>query len=243
MTKKVFIGTAGWNIPATFKSHFPDEGTHLERYADVLHCVEINSSFYRDHQPKTYEKWANITPHNFRFSVKLAQRFTHETENFSTEDLWRCLAGYNELGDKLGVLLLQFPPSLPFDPFFLENLFESIRHSYLGPIVIEPRNSTWNCNEALELMMNFGVSKVVADPERCHITKRHIDYAGLTYLRYHGTPDIYRSSYSDEILKELKEKVAEAPKDLWIIFDNTTLGHATENALKLVGMTQRSLLS
>ena len=244
MNKKIYIGTAGWNIPRTTKDYFPEEGTHLERYADVLQCVEINSTFYRDHQVKTFEKWASMTPDTFRFSVKLNQRFTHETEKFNPQELAQVLEGYTALGEKLGVMLLQFPGTLPFDPFFIENLLESIRQSYLGSIVIEPRNNSWKCPEALELMKDFNVSKVVADPEKCEFSKRNIDYGGVSYLRYHGQPVIYRSSYGDEVLKELKEKILHSPRDLWVIFDNTTMGHATENALKLMNMTVRpSLLS
>ena len=50
------IGTAGWSVPKQYAGRFPGEGAHLERYARILNCVEINSSFYRPHQRKTYER-------------------------------------------------------------------------------------------------------------------------------------------------------------------------------------------
>ena len=49
----LYIGTAGWSIPSACASHFPAEGSHLERYAQVFNAVEINSSFYRAHLPAT----------------------------------------------------------------------------------------------------------------------------------------------------------------------------------------------
>lgn len=244
VNRRVYIGTAGWNIPTSTKNFFPHEGTQLERYADVLECVEITSTFLRDHRRETFARWASITPRSFKFSVKLSQRFTHQAGSFSSDDLERVLDGYNELEEKLDVVLLQFPPTQPFDPFFFENLLESVRHSFLGSLVIEPRHSSWHCKEAIELMQMFNVSKVVADPERCEFSKREsVDYGGVSYLRFHGTPDTYKSSYGDEVLRELKDKILSTKQDLWVIFEPTSFGHATENALKLKGMTSGAMLS
>jgi uncharacterized protein YecE (DUF72 family) len=71
MPHDIRIGTAGWSFPRTLED-FPAEGTGLERYAAVFNGVEINSSFYRPHQRKTYERWAASTPAGFRFAVKVA---------------------------------------------------------------------------------------------------------------------------------------------------------------------------
>ncbi|MFP3449077.1 DUF72 domain-containing protein, partial [Pseudomonas sp. SIMBA_067] len=84
---------------------FADEGTHLQRYASRFNAVEINSSFYRAHQPKTYERWAQSVPASFRFSVKVPKRITHELrlqrcETALDEFLEQCL----HLGEKLGCL-------------------------------------------------------------------------------------------------------------------------------------------
>jgi uncharacterized protein YecE (DUF72 family) len=59
---KVRVGCAGWSIPKRYAPWFPSSGTHLERYATRLPAVEINSSFYRFHQPKTYARWAASVP-------------------------------------------------------------------------------------------------------------------------------------------------------------------------------------
>ena len=73
-----YIGTAGWSLPAAHASAFPAEGSQLERYAAVLNCAEINSSFYRPHRPQTYERWAAGTPAGFRFAVKCPKQISHE---------------------------------------------------------------------------------------------------------------------------------------------------------------------
>jgi uncharacterized protein YecE (DUF72 family) len=58
----------------------------------------------------------------------------------------------------------------------------------------------------------------------------------LSYYRLHGSPRIYYSAYEPEFIKALAARVREDCTDgraVWVIFDNTTLGAATRNALEL----------
>src|SRR5687768_1118421 len=73
----MFIGTAGWSIPRAAGHRCDGDGTHLQRYARVFSCAEINSSFHRPHAAATYAKWAASTPPDFRFAVKLPKEITH----------------------------------------------------------------------------------------------------------------------------------------------------------------------
>src|SRR5687768_3338078 len=73
-----FVGTAGWSIPARLREQFETEGSTLARYASVFNAVEINSSFYRPHQPEVYARWAEATPPGFRFAAKIPQEITHD---------------------------------------------------------------------------------------------------------------------------------------------------------------------
>lgn len=72
-----FIATAAWSIPKTVAGRFPKAGSGLERYAAVFNGVEINSTFYRHHQKKTFERWASAVPAHFRFAVKIPREITH----------------------------------------------------------------------------------------------------------------------------------------------------------------------
>ena len=72
------VGCAGWSLPRAVWPEFPAVGTHLQRYAQRLNAAEINSSFYRPHQPGAYARWAASVPDNFRFSVKLPKTITHQ---------------------------------------------------------------------------------------------------------------------------------------------------------------------
>jgi uncharacterized protein YecE (DUF72 family) len=84
---RIFIGCAGWSIARAHAQAFPEAGTHLKRYAQLLPAVEINSSFYRPHRPQTYARWAASTPQTFRFAVKLPRAITHTHRLRDSEDL------------------------------------------------------------------------------------------------------------------------------------------------------------
>ena len=112
----VYVGTAGWSLGRPHAELFPRQGSHLVRYASQLNAVEINSSFYRPHRHSTYERWAGSVPSDFRFSVKVPKTITHERRLVDCDDhLSRFLAEVEGLGEKLGTLLVQLPPSFQFD--------------------------------------------------------------------------------------------------------------------------------
>ena len=124
----LLVGCAGWALASKDGSSFPGEGTHLERYARVFPCVEINSSFYRSHQEKTYLRWADSVPEAFRFSVKMPRTITHELRLQKCEVPLR--AFLNEvaaLGAKLGCILIQLPPSLALDVKTARGFFSLLR--------------------------------------------------------------------------------------------------------------------
>src|SRR5215211_5544964 len=112
----VRIGTAGWSIPRAVAAAFPGEGSHLQRYARVMNCAEIDSSFHRPHAAAVYEKWASSTADSFRFSVKVPRTITHDAQLKACRPLLdRFLAEIAGLGTRLGPLLVQLPPSLEFN--------------------------------------------------------------------------------------------------------------------------------
>jgi uncharacterized protein YecE (DUF72 family) len=229
----IYAGTAAWSIPKIAAQHFPIEGSHLERYSLRLNAVEINSSFYKDHKAKSYKRWADSTPDHFRFSVKLHKRFTHEC-NLEIEevDLMENLKDISALGEKWGALLLQFPKSQDFHFDHMKIFYRTIRKVFKGPVAIEARNLTWMSAEAVSLMKQYRVSKVIADPEKC---PGEVE-GEIKYYRLHGSPEIYKSNYEDDDLNNLYEEINHATTDVWCIFDNTTFGYATNNAVTIKDM-------
>jgi uncharacterized protein YecE (DUF72 family) len=232
----VHIGCAGWSIPRHHIDQFPVNGTHLNRYAQRLNAVEINTSFYRPHQPKTYARWAASVPENFRFGVKVPREITHECCLVETEQhLERFLDEVRELGEKLGPLLVQLPPSFELDDPCARQFFSVLRERFAGAVVCEPRHPTWFTLEAASLLERFQVARVAADPARVPAAAQPGGWSGLTYYRLHGSPRTYYSEYSAEYLTSLADQLSQRAISgpVWCIFDNTALGHAWRDAMDL----------
>jgi uncharacterized protein YecE (DUF72 family) len=237
----VRIGTAGWVIPKQHGALAPGEGSHLERYARVFNCVEINSSFYRSHRAATWARWAASTPDDFRFSVKLPKAITHEDKlSGGAEKIGAFFAEVSALGSKLGVVLIQLPPKLAFEDCPAAEFFEFVRERWQGDVALEPRNASWFTDEAEELLVRLRIARVAADPRRdgpvdANGLAAPGGWPGLSYFRLHGSPRTYYSPYDPSTLNSVA-LAAEAPTaeaSSWVIFDNTALGHAFADAVEL----------
>ncbi len=236
-SKLIRIGCAGWSLRSAQLDLFGDGDSHLSRYATRFDTVEINSSFYRPHQTRTYERWAASVPDDFRFSVKLPKTITHQARLVESEELIDRFAGeVVGLGKKLGGILVQLPPSLAFDNAVATRFFSALRKRLSAPIACEPRHATWFLPEARELWRSLGITRVAADPPRV-AEGAHPDGEGSwRYWRWHGSPRVYYSPYSDADLQGLALSVratVRSGRTAWCIFDNTTLGHATTDAIRL----------
>lgn len=226
----VWVGTAGWSVPAETKG----SGSHLSRYARMLRCAEINSSFYRSHRAATWARWAAETPANFRFAVKAPKSMTHELKLVGTEPiLSQFLIEIRPLGEKLGPVLFQLPPSLRFDPEAAKAFLEDVRHLFAGEVALEPRHESWLGVEADRMLRDFGVSRVAADPAKGGPQAAHPGGdPGLAYFRLHGSPRTYYSDYNEAFLGNLAGQLSGRER-AWVIFDNTAAGRAFPNSLRL----------
>jgi uncharacterized protein YecE (DUF72 family) len=232
----VYIGTAGWTIPRGHADRFPAEGQHLERYSAVFNAVEINSSFKRAHRPSSYPRWADSVPAAFRFSVKFPRAITHERRLADVDEpLDEFLEGVRQLGEKLGALLVQLPPSLAFDSRSADEFFGSLWQRFTGTVVVEPRHASWFAVDVDRFLAERSVTRAAADPARAAGADEPGGWQGVLYHRLHGTPAIYRSPYTREFLVQLASGLRRAPDvERWVIFDNTAEGQAVPNALDLM---------
>jgi uncharacterized protein YecE (DUF72 family) len=232
------IGTAGWTVPSRSAGHFPGEGSSLERYSTRFDCAEINSSFHRSHRPDTWRRWAESVPEAFRYSAKLSKEITHKRRlGDCSEPLAAALAEMEALGAKLEILLVQLPPSLAFEPAIAEPFLTELRGRWNRHIAVEPRHPSWFEAGPEGLLAGLRVARVAADPARVPAAAVPGGWRGLSYYRLHGSPVPYRSSYDDGRIETYAASLAAEPAPAWCIFDNTASGAATEDALKLKGLT------
>ena len=234
-----YVGTAGWAIPRLYAGHFPVSGSTLQRYASIFPGVEINSTFHRQHRPATYARWSDLTPADFRFSLKLSKVITHERKLLNVEEpLDGFLTHAHLLGEKLGPILVQLPPSLSFDADVATSFFESMRDRHTGPIVCEPRHPSWFTEEADESLKANRIGRVAADPAVVPAATEPGGWTDSTYYRLHGSPRKYFSRYEEESISRLADAVRKAPGEVWGIFDNTAGGAAAGDALNLLTAMQ-----
>lgn len=234
------IGTAGWSVPGALGDRFPAGGSGLQRYARVFNAVEINSTFYRAHRPATLERWAGAVPPGFRFSVKVPRTISHEAALADCDSLVDDFLGQLEaLGEALGPLLLQLPPSLPFDAERAGRVCDRLAGDGRRLLCCEPRHPSWFTPEADAWLAMRGVARVAADPPRHPEGGDPGGWRGLAYWRLHGSPRIYFSAYAPETLAALAARLTrERAQDLWCVFDNTASSAATPNALALRAMLE-----
>lgn len=229
------LGTAGWNVPRVCKERVGGVGSHLERYARVLNATEINSSFHKPHRRSTYEKWANATPDDFRFSVKVPKSVTHSS-HLAQGELDRFIEESAGLSAKLGVLLVQFAPRKMFIESDAEFLFRALQEKTSAALACEPRHVSWFTPEVGAWLGERRIARVAADPARGPDADLPGGWPSLRYFRLHGAPRIYYSAYDGAFLRSLKLRLgaASSSSETWCIFDNTAAGAAIENALDLL---------
>jgi uncharacterized protein YecE (DUF72 family) len=240
----VRVGCAGWSLPRETWPEFPEHGSHLQRYAARFNAVEINSSFYRPHQPATYARWAGSVPADFRFSVKLPKTLTHEKRLRGGEDLLDAFfEQVNCLGEKLGCLLVQLPPSLAFDAASAGDFLAGLRRRHAGDIALEPRHASWFTAPVDGLLKELKIGRVLADPVLFDAGRVPGGDPALVYVRLHGSPRMYYSAYAPDVLDALLVRLkstAASDASVWCVFDNTASGAAVPDALYLArGLARR----
>ena len=231
------VGCAGWSVPRQHARLFDAGDSMLARYATCFDLVEVNSSFYRAHRRKTWERWAESVPARFRFTAKLPQEISHERAlRACVTPLTRFLDEVGGLGDKLACLLLQLPRSRPLEARVAAGFFAQLRKRYTGGFAVEPRHASWFGAQAETLMQDYEVARVAADPALSAEAAVPGGHGRLRYWRWHGSPRMYYSDSPDAALQALAGMVrARAPRGAQriVVFDNTAHAFATANAARL----------
>ena len=238
------VGVAGWSVPSDHADLATGAGTHLQRYAGIFNAVELNRTFYALPRAATVKKWVECVPDQFRFSLKLSKRITHELKfQGAISALKEFIAIAQEFGEKLGPVLVQTPPSLEAGDHVIDFL-EQFRELFDRPIVLEPRHPSWAEIRTDARLKELRIARVAADPAKVPALATPGGDRSITYFRLHGSPRIYWSAYTDEMLAEWVQQVQEAERisrDVWVIFDNTARNAAFPNALEMRDRLMRSM--
>ena len=230
------IGTSGWHY-AHWEGIFYPKGLNkvqwLPFYVQHFNTVELNASFYRQPQARTFAHWKETTPIGFKFSVKVSRFITHIRRLRDVEDaLLKCYSSAAELGDKLGAFLYQLPPQMKADEstllYFLKQLKPSCHH------VFEFRNVSWFNDTIFRLLQAHKAGFCVMDMPGLNCPA--VATADYAYFRFHGASSKYSSNYSEAELSRWANKIRGLAKDIktfYIYFNNDHNAYAVINAARL----------
>jgi uncharacterized protein YecE (DUF72 family) len=168
----ILLGTSAFTASGWEGSFYP-RGMHsrdfLAYYATQLATVEVDSTFYGCPSARTVNNWADRTPEDFIFSVKVPQIITHE------KALINCDSEFEEfvktmdiLGPKLGPMVFQFPV---FDKwkFAKQDGFLAVLVPFLKKLptnhkfVVEIRNKNWLDARFADLLREHNVALALTD--------------------------------------------------------------------------------
>jgi uncharacterized protein YecE (DUF72 family) len=196
--------------------------------------VELNNPFYRLPSESTFDNWREATPPNFVFAVKASRFITHNKKLKDPQNaLDKFFPPVAHLGDKLGPILFQLPPSWKVNVGrlhdFLEILPRELRYTF------EFRERSWISEEVNAVLRKFNAAFCIYELAGYH-TPLQIT-ADFTYVRLHGPEQgKYQGSYSAEQLAQWADQIREWSKKLkavYVYFDNDQAGYAAQNAVTL----------
>jgi uncharacterized protein YecE (DUF72 family) len=204
----------------------------LSYYASRFPSVEINYTFRRFPTEKSVETWKAETPETFRFTLKANQRITHWKRLADTdEDVRDFLDRGRLLGDRLGTVLYQCPPTLQYDRGLIEAFV-----GYLPPApraAMEFRHPSWVA--ARDLLLEQGVAWCVAETDENDPGPDDLSWEPFGFLR------LRKTGYTDDELSAWVSRIRpplEAGRDVYCYFKHEDEGLSTKMADRL-----RSMLS
>ncbi len=224
------VPVAKYQFPEKFKSF-----SRLQYYATFYNSIEINSSFYKMPRGITLNKWAASVPDNFRFTFKLFQDVSHiKPFAVNEKEATLFLEAISNVRDKIGCLLIQFPPSLKVQSIeAIDQLLQFIRKASLNKtlrIAVEFRDKSWYQHAAYQMLEAYNATMVIHDKASVPSPMLKLR-TSLIYLRFHGPSGDYRGSYSDDFLYEYAGYI-----NTWLLegksvyaYFNNTMGDAFNN--------------
>ena len=231
MDGNLYLGTSGFAYDEWKHGVFYPEGLKnremLSYYASRFPSVEINYTFRRFPTVKSMETWRTETPETFRFTLKANQRITH----------WKRLADADQdvrdfldlgrlLGERLGTVLYQCPPTLEYDRGLIEAFV-----GYLPPApraAMEFRHPSWT--EARDLLLEQGVAWCVAETDENDPGPEDLSWEPFGFLR------LRKTEYSDEELRGWVDRIRpslEAGSDVFTYFKHEDGGASPKMAKRL----------
>ncbi|CAN5167629.1 DUF72 domain-containing protein [soil metagenome] len=182
----LYLGTSGWSYAdwegSVYRAGIP-AASRLAEYVRHYATVEIDSTFYGTPRAATVSRWREVAPDGFRFAAKFPREITHDNHLVGSQ---RAAEGFVKtmegLGDRLGPLLVQLPPSFDVEGFgvledFLDGLPAGFRYA------VEVRHKSWVRSDLANLLAERGVALTLIDyPGMPRMTEPTADFSYIRLL-------------------------------------------------------------
>jgi uncharacterized protein YecE (DUF72 family) len=182
----LYLGTSGWSYADWEGTLYPEalpSASRLAEYVKRFATVEIDSTFYGTPRRSTVQNWREVAPDGFLFAAKFPKEITHEQKLVDAEaEAQSFLHTMAELGDRLGPLLLQLPPSFEVEGMgvledFLERLPEGFRFA------VEVRHRSWLGSDLPEMLGERGAALTLIDyPSMPRMEEATADFSYIRWL-------------------------------------------------------------
>jgi uncharacterized protein YecE (DUF72 family) len=243
----LFIGTSGWQYKDWRGVLYPADvpvRSWLETYAEHFGTVELNNAFYRLPTRENFASWRDRVPPDFVIAVKASRYLTHIRRlKDPAEPVDRLLTHAAGLGDRLGPVLLQLPPTLRADPPLLDACLACFPPG--TRVAVEPRHDSWWTPETREVLSSRGTALCWSDIRAHPMTPlwRTADWA---YVRFHEGRATPWPRYGRRSLETWLDRVATAypeKADVYTYFNNDPGGAAVRDAVAFGRAAQRAGLT
>lgn len=234
------IGCSGYYYPQWKNKLYPkgvSQRNWLAYYSSIFNTVELNGTFYRQPKPADLKNRAAVTGEGFTFSVKMSRYITHVQRLKDRQTIvdfqTLILSG---LAHKLQHFLFQMPPTFHYSDENLATVIANVPH--LSQNVVEFRHISWWNDTVREALTS------------ANITFCNVDFPGLDtwfintsesfYLRLHGTPKLFVSSYNTPKLTRINAAIPNDVNVATIYFNNTVTSAGYRNALQLMKIVENA---
>jgi uncharacterized protein YecE (DUF72 family) len=247
------LGTIGFGYDDWAGVFYPDRlkpADYLSFYARHFDTVELDTTFHAAPTPDRVAKWAGAAPEGFRFCVKTPREITHVDARLSApgrvDSMLRFVDAVRGFDAKLGIVLVQFPPS--FDAgaandlrTFLAALPTDVRFA------VELRHPSWDTGATADLLREFRCAWVAAD----YLDREPWDVVPTTdflYVRWVGRHGVYptldreRIDATDRLAWwERRVERCAGVKTVWGLVNNDYTGYAVATCNRMKRLVRQEV--
>lgn len=234
----LYVGTSGWQYAHWRRIFYPEklpQRLWLPYYAERFQTVEVNNTFYNLPEKPVFGHWAEISPKDFLFALKMSRYLTHlKRLHDPQEPVHRFMERSAPLGPKRGPILLQLGPAHTADLDLLSGALDAFSQDVR--IAVEFRHPSWFSDATRELLQSRGVALCLADSPRRKQPMWRTSAWG--FVRFHEGAGPHRPGYLPDALRRWVDRIAQTwrpDEDVYVYFNNDAAGYAIRDAITFAG--------